>query len=277
MAELSKSEAIGHLLRVKGQIQEIEGCSTDSPAFIEWRRGTRIAIDYVFGKGSDESSEFVNVNFFPPSIGISVMGLEAEERARDERWRQESYRNGLTRSKSLLKTMIEQISTYWPDESEPVSPDSDLENTRPASNKILIIHGTNAGIKYEVARLIEKLGLEAIILEEQPSMGRTLIDKFEKVADEVEFATVLLTPDDEGRKKGTDTFRPRARQNVILELGFVAASLGRHRVCALRMGEVEIPSDYNGVVYISMDDHNWQLKYIKELKTAGYEVDANKI
>ena len=277
MAEMSKSEAVGHLQRVREQIQGLEEGSTDSSAFIEWRRDTRIAIENVFGKGSGEASEFANTSFYPPSIGISVIGSEAEERARDERWQQESYSNGLIRSKSLLKSMIDQIRTYWLDESEPIEPDSDLENTKPSSNKVLIVHGTDAGIKNEVARLIEKLGLEAIILEEQPSMGRTLIDKFEQMTDEVEFATVLLTPDDEGRKKDTDKLTPRARQNVILELGFVSASLGRHRVCALRKGNVEIPSDYSGVVYVSMDDQDWKLKYIRELKTAGYEVDANRI
>ena len=277
MAGMSKSEAIGHLQRVRGRIQELEEGSTDSSAFNEWRRDTRIAIENVFEKHSDEAREFGHVDFYPRLIGNSAIRSEAETRARNERMRRESYRNGLTRSKSLLNSMIDQIKTYWTDESEPVTPHADLENTKPSSNKILVVHGTDAGIKNEVARLIEKLGLEAIILEEQPSMGRTLIDKFEQMTDEVEFATVLLTPDDEGRKKGTDKLTPRARQNVILELGFVSASLGRNRVCALRKGNVEIPSDYSGVVYVSLDDQDWKLKYIRELKTAGYEADANKI
>ena len=278
MIGMPKSQAVMHLERVRDQIQGLEECSTDSPAFIEWRRGTRIAIENVFGKDSDEADEFNRVNFHPPPFGISVIGMEAEERARNEKWRRESYRNGLTRSKSLLKSMLEQIMTYCHEESEPATPHRVPIDARSTSDKILIVHGTDAGVKHEVARLIENLRLKAIMLEEQASLGRTLIEKFEEVADEVGFAAVLLTPDDEGRKKGTDdSLRPRARQNVILELGFVSASLGRNRVCALRKGDVEIPSDYSGVVYVSMDDQDWKLRFVKELRNAGYKVDANKI
>lgn len=146
------------------------------------------------------------------------------------------------------------------------------------STKILVVHGHDNESKQEVARLIEKQDLEAVILEEQPSRGRTLIDKFMQEASEVNFAVVLLTPDDEGRKQGTEEkLRPRARQNVILELGFVSASLGPHRVCALLKGEVEIPSDYEGVVYVPMNNNDWKRLLIKELDAAGYHVDANKI
>ncbi len=146
------------------------------------------------------------------------------------------------------------------------------------STKVLVVHGHDNESKLEVARLIEKQDLEAVILEERPSKGRTLIDKFMQEASEVNFAVVLLTPDDEGRRQGTeDKLRPRARQNVILELGFVSASLGPHRVCALLKGEVEIPSDYKGVVYVPMDKTDWKRRLIKELAEAGYNVDANKI
>ena len=87
---------------------------------------------------------------------------------------------------------------------------------------------------------------------------------------------VLLTPDDEGGLKHSDAMRLRARQNVIFELGFFIGRLGRNRVCALTKGDVEIPSDYSGVVYIQMDG-GWKLDLVRELKGAGYDVDANRI
>ena len=89
-------------------------------------------------------------------------------------------------------------------------------------------------------------------------------------------AVVLLTPDDEGRLQGGTDLKPRARQNVIFELGYFAGILGRNRVCALTKGDVEIPSDYDGVIYITLDDSGgWKLRIVKELKAAGFDVDAN--
>jgi predicted nucleotide-binding protein len=88
---------------------------------------------------------------------------------------------------------------------------------------------------------------------------------------------VLLTPDDVG---GTspEALRPRARQNVILELGYFVGLLSRARVCALRKGDLEIPSDYAGVVYQPFDDHGaWKTALARELQDVGYEVDWNKV
>ena len=88
----------------------------------------------------------------------------------------------------------------------------------------------------------------------------------------------LLTPDDVGALKNEEkNLKLRARQNVVFELGYFLGRLGRERVCALTKGDVEIPSDYDGVVYIPLDDsEGWKMKLIKELKNVGFDVDANK-
>lgn len=116
-----------------------------------------------------------------------------------------------------------------------------------------------------------------IILHEQPNQGRTVIEKFEGSAD-VDFAVVLLTPDDVGHiADGSDEPKPRARQNVIFELGYFVGRLGRSRVCALHKGGVEILSDYDGVIYVSMDDpQGWRLLLAREIKAAGIDVDLNR-
>jgi predicted nucleotide-binding protein len=89
---------------------------------------------------------------------------------------------------------------------------------------------------------------------------------------------VLLTPDDLAKSAKSDTPDPRARQNVIFELGFFAGKLGRGRVCLLRKGHVEIPSDLYGVIYTEMDSADgWQTKLVKELKAAKLDFDANKL
>lgn len=142
--------------------------------------------------------------------------------------------------------------------------------------KVFVVHGRDNELKESVARFIEKLGLEAIILHEQPNVGKTIIEKFENVAD-VGFAIVLLTPDDEGGLIGDDK-RLRARQNVVFELGYFIGRLKRTHVAALVKGNVEIPSDINGFAYIGVDNEGyWKIKVAQELKACGYDIDMNKI
>ncbi|WP_082474646.1 TIR domain-containing protein [Sphingomonas sp. Leaf343] len=142
--------------------------------------------------------------------------------------------------------------------------------------KVFVVHGHDGEAQQAVARFMERLGFEAIILHERASQGRTVIEKIEAEAG-VGFAIVLLTPDDEGRAMGGD-LQPRARQNVMLELGYFIGRLGRNRVCALKRGDLEIPSDFAGVVWEQMDDGNgWKQSLGKELEAAGYAVDWNKV
>ncbi|MEI7609531.1 MAG: nucleotide-binding protein, partial [Rhodospirillaceae bacterium] len=148
----------------------------------------------------------------------------------------------------------------------------------PANRKIFIVHGSDEAAKLTAKIFVEKAGLEPVILHEQPDGGKTIIEKFEACSD-VGFAIVLLTPDDLGGKAsdGKDKLRQRARQNVVLELGYFMGRLQRSRVCALIKGDIEIPSDYLGVVWTKLDDEGaWKMKLVKELKAAGYEIDANR-
>jgi len=147
------------------------------------------------------------------------------------------------------------------------------------SNRVFIVHGHDSLPKIDVARTLEKLGLEAIILHEQANEGKTIIEKFERDASQVNFAIVIFSPDDLGYPKNKpEEIKHRARQNVILELGYFSGILGRKNVCVLYNGEVEIPSDYLGVVYIEMNNtDSWKFELSKELKQAGLKVDLNKL
>ena len=138
--------------------------------------------------------------------------------------------------------------------------------------QIFIVHGHDDKLKLEVARFIEKLGLEAIILSEQANKGKTIIEKIEENTD-VGYGIVLYTPCDKGGTADTpyEKMKLRARQNVIFEHGYLIGKLGRERVCALVDGNIEYPSDINGVVYISYQDQ-WQHKISEELKSIGYKI-----
>ena len=145
--------------------------------------------------------------------------------------------------------------------------------------KVFIVHGHDEAAKSDVARFVERLGLDAVILDEQPSEGLTIIEKFEKHATSADFAIVLITPDDVGASiEKKDDLKLRARQNVIFELGYFFHALERKGVCALYKEGVELPSDIYGVVYVLMDEFDaWQLRLAREMRQAGLYFDANKL
>lgn len=145
-------------------------------------------------------------------------------------------------------------------------------------SKIFIVHGHDNEAKETMAHLITTLGFDPIILHEQASSGKTIIEKIEAHTD-VGFAVVLYTPCDKGGKDA-DAFdwKPRARQNVIFEHGYLIGKLGRDKVCALVRGGVELPNDIAGVVYIDVDKGGaWKYSLANELASAGYPADKNKI
>jgi len=150
------------------------------------------------------------------------------------------------------------------------------ERSGPAARKVFIVHGHDEGARESVARFLEQLDFDPIILHEQANQGRTIIEKIEAHGD-VGFAVVLLTPDDLGSVQGGPS-QPRARQNVLLELGYFIGRLGRARVCALKRGDVEVPSDFGGVVYEPFDGGGgWKQALGRELQAAGFDIDWNVV
>jgi predicted nucleotide-binding protein len=142
------------------------------------------------------------------------------------------------------------------------------------SKTVFLVHGHDTSAKESTARFLEKLRLAPVILHEQANEGQTIIEKFE-VHSNVGYAVVLLTPDDIGASSSSpDKLSKRARQNVILELGYFTGKLGRRRVCGLFKPGVEIPSDFHGVLFIELDEQGgWRTKLAQELVGAGMKID----
>jgi len=146
-----------------------------------------------------------------------------------------------------------------------------------SSHKVFLVHGRDNEAKNEVARFLDKIGLEAIILHERPNVGRHLLTKFQEEAGDVAFAVVLITPDDTCSGSG-EPQRSRPRQNVVFELGFFIGKLGTSHVAALVKGEAERPSDFDGVGYITMDQGGgWKLQLARELKGANVPFDHSSV
>jgi predicted nucleotide-binding protein len=152
------------------------------------------------------------------------------------------------------------------------------------NGRVFVVHGHEHGVRDKVVSYLGALGLTPVVMQEEPNSGRTMIEKFEQLA-VTGYAVVILTPDDVGAAKSavnaaqehgvaaSDVLQQRARQNVILELGYFMGRIGRENVCALLVGDVEQPSDFKGIGYIGFDDADgWKLALRRELAAAGYGV-----
>lgn len=152
-------------------------------------------------------------------------------------------------------------------------PPSHQRRSRSTGSAVFIVHGHDDHMKEATARRIEGLGLKAVILHEQPDRNLTIIEKFEQHAD-VSHAVVLFSPDDLVLRPG-GSVQARARQNVVFELGYFIGRLGRRGVTVLHTGDIEIPSDYSGVLYVPFDSPGaWKYKLAEELAAAGLPLKA---
>lgn len=146
------------------------------------------------------------------------------------------------------------------------------------SRRIFIVHGQNHQPRDALAHLVRGFGLEPVVLDQQPNAGLTIIEKLERDTSDVGFAFVIYSPDDKGGLAEEGVLRGRTRQNVIFEHGLLVEKLGRERVCALVVGDVEIPSDLSGVIYERLLSIEREAAVIaRVLKEAGYLLDLDAL
>ena len=227
-----------------------------APAFQAWYNLTERFLLKLYGKESIEYENFKNTSF-SPRIYSDVRQVISK------------CKDGLLACKLTFQGYIEELK----EESEETQVTEQAEKTEEFL-KIFIVHGHDGELKQAVARIIEKQGIEAIILSEQANKGRTIIEKFEDYSD-VGGAICLFTADDYGKAKKELKRKLRARQNVVLETGYFMAKLGRDHVVILADKGIEMPSDLSGVVYTNIA--SWQSDLLKELKAMGYTVYFNKL
>ncbi len=236
------------------------------------------------------------VKYVPPEFGIwrSSSVYKLEDRIAYSTWKNQAiiYIQNVLKDDAALKRFVEEGNNFEKHYYKPVYLDNMIgilnayllsgiggkenlvEEDNSSNHKVFVVHGHAESVNQEVARTIERLGLEAIILREQPNAGKTIIEKFEEYAKDVNFAVILLTADD--KMESGNVFR--ARQNVIFEMGFFMGALGRNNVMCLLEENVEKPGDIDGVVYTLIDKSGiWKYSLVKELQARGYDVDANKV
>lgn len=193
--------------------------------------------------------------------------------------------SAVTAENSLLSAYLVRRASATKREAEEESPPPQAQGVAPTTraapvaasadrspNRVFVVHGQNDIARTSVMSFLDSIGLAGIVLHDQPNMGRHLLTKFIQEADLVTFAVVIMTDDDVGSLKG-GKLAARARQNVILELGYFLSHLGQAKVCALITPGLETPSDFDGIVYIRMDDaQRWQQELKRELLAARMPV-----
>jgi predicted nucleotide-binding protein len=228
-----------------------------------WTNLTENILTHGFGADSNNIGQFHQARW----AGQHRLGMSEGEIQQNFRQRVEAF-------DAMLKSTLTELELMGVGKETGISQGADAVSSD--SRNVFVVHGHDKAITESAARFLEKLDLHPIILHEQPNMGRTIIEKFEAHSD-VGFAIVLLTPDDMGGLASGGELKPRARQNVILELGYFIGRLGRSRVCALYVEGVEVPSDIHGVLYVPYDNANgWRLKLASEIRAAGIAIDLNR-
>jgi predicted nucleotide-binding protein len=238
----------------------------DEATYQSWQSTTSSYLGKAFGTNSPNVAKFTTYGQYG-SFPMSA----------DDSWWSNWRRNNLRDRLILLSGFIDLLRTEI-ELNEPASPTVPTAG-HSRSRKVFIVHGHDDALKQAVARFLERLDLESIILDERPNQGRTIFQKFSDHS-EVAFAIILLTADDIGGKRDAhpEKLSPRARQNVILEFGYFLGKFGPAAVCALYQRGVELPSDVSGMLYIPVGDGiDWMLRVATELKAAGIDVDMNRI
>ncbi len=229
-----------------------------------WANLTLNILTHGFGPGSNNVQQFRHADLVGRVSAPSMTNAQY----------QYNFERGIDALAATIKSSLDELELM--DVSETVPSVRGEAVMKSDSRLVFLVHGHDDAVKESVARFLERLDLKPVILHEQPNQGKTVIEKFEAHSD-VGFAVVLLTPDDVGGLASSpDKLSRRARQNVILELGYFIGRLGRAKVCALYKEGVEIPSDIHGVLYVPYDAGNgWRLQLANEIRAAGIAVDLN--
>jgi predicted nucleotide-binding protein len=283
-ANLSPDEKRAAIPRLESRVAELKALDvtsisrTDDPTVQGLAARITSTLSDIYGAGSLDFTRLREAASLYRSV--AVLSLSGRRQGPNPLEMREGIDRGRHRSIALLEgelqSLRESVQHQGPTSARAADARADGRRPSTPNTDVFIVHGHDDPAKLEVARLIERAGLRAIILHELPSADRTIIEKFEDHGGSASFAVVLLTPDDVGGPD-RDHLRSRARQNVIGEMFWFAAKLGRSHVCALKKGDVEVPSDFAGVVYIDMDDRGaWKSGLLRELSNAGYTVDWPK-
>lgn len=210
------------------------------------------------------------VNFWPNTASINIQGKTNEE------------------LKAAIDSLCNLDSPTAKVLTQPYNQSSTAETIVPATveteGKVFVVHGHDSVAREQLELILHKLGIDHFVLQNTSGNGLTIIEALEKGigqnAAHVKFGIVLLTPDDMGYlKTEPENPQPRARQNVVLEMGMLLSSIGRERVAILKKGHLEVPSDAGGILYLGFNEHVKETvpRLVQSLSNAGFKIKSENI
>lgn len=179
--------------------------------------------------------------------------------------------------KNLLTSVVN--SGAEPASPAPVAKEGGAPAGSVMEPKVFVVYGHDTDARDQLELMLLRMNIKPVILGNMAPDGKTIIEALMANTD-VPYAVVLLTPDDEGHKAGDDEKKTyRARQNVVLEMGMFLSKLGRERVAILHKGNLELPSDINGLIYIPFQKSVQEAKnkLAAGLQKAGFYIDIEHL
>lgn len=211
------------------------------------------------------------VNFWPNTGTIQIQGRQTEAIS--------DVIDNICGSSNFTSTPSASQQQTYQQTTEQIVP-----ATIEAQGKVFVVHGHDETAREQLELVLHKLGIDHFILQNTSGDGLTIIEALENEIGQnptqVKFGIVLLTPDDIGYPKSDSSkAEPRARQNVVLEMGMLLSSIGRNRVAILKKGHLEVPSDTNGILYIPFNDHVKETvpRLVERLGSAGFKITSENI
>ena len=229
------------------------------------KRQTSLTARIMFGNDNVYQKDLSQI-YFHPIVYVSNMP-------------ESSYRRAWQEGSSQLLNLVETMKDEYLLKLESSNGTQENPNESERNFAVFLVHGHDGEMKQSVARFLERIGFDVIILHEQPSAGMTIIEKLSEFGGKISYAIVLFSPDDIFVRENEKEI-VRARQNVIFELGYFIGRLGRTNVTVLHkvVDDFEIFSDYSGVLYIPFEENDsWKMNLARELSNAGFDLDFNKV
>lgn len=228
---------------------------------------TVLSVDTIEHGHSIRTAEGALVNWFPSTGTVSVQGKPVPKKRLQEAWSDYNNVSGAT-------ALAERPAVGGAQSTE-----------APTNKKVFVVHGHDAASREQLELVLHKLGLDPFVLPNTGGGGLTIIEALEREIGpnegQARFGIVLLTPDDLGyaKKDGPEKAEPRARQNVVLEMGMLVSAIGRARVAILKKGHLEVPSEANLILYLPFNDHVRETvpRLADRLRDAGFVLNPQKI
>jgi len=247
-------------------VQSATTVDVAKPAYLSWDKRVELFLDQAFSKDgswleSTPKDDFCSAFKLEYPLGLDL----AEDVTLD------GIRKDVDTKVGRLRQLLTVVDAY-PFDAEFNEASTSDEPSSPG--EVFIIHGRDEKTRLQVELLVlKRTGKTAIVLSDQPNRGATVIEKFESAFNPASFAIAIMSADDIGGLAGSAGQHPRARQNVLLELGYAMGKLGRSRTAVLYEPTVELPSDMGGIAYYEIDDSgSWETSLLGELQGAGFKV-----